>query len=159
MIAEYWLFVRQDCLSIRALGNRQANVRQQICLVPSSVASGISSSTACPPKTYSTSNASIIPISTLASTLSVERADRFLGTYFVSPVSRMARVEVIRQIVRQRAKMGTQRRARKSKDAKRDPPRREPPREGERTRGKRTSFPRGDRHRCFARSPIINSSH
>jgi hypothetical protein len=126
---------------------------------PSSVASGISSSTACPPKTYSTSNASIIPISTLASTLSVERADRFLGTYFVSPVSRMARVEVIRQIVRQRAKMGTQRRARKSKDAKRDPPRREPPREGEQTRGKRTSFSRGDRHRCFARSPIINSSH
>lgn len=31
MIAEYWLFVRQDCLSNRALGNRQANVRQQIC--------------------------------------------------------------------------------------------------------------------------------
>jgi hypothetical protein len=31
MIAEYWLFVRQDCLSILALGNRPANVRQQVC--------------------------------------------------------------------------------------------------------------------------------
>jgi 3-hydroxyacyl-CoA dehydrogenase, NAD binding domain len=89
-------------------------------LIELSVASGISSSTACPPKTYSTSNASIIPISTLASTLSVERADRFLGRYFVSPVWRMARVEVIRQIIRQRTKMVTQRSAWKSKGARRD---------------------------------------
>lgn len=41
------------------------------------------------------SNTSTIPISTLASVVSVERQPRFLGTHYFSPVHRMKLVEVI----------------------------------------------------------------
>lgn len=49
----------------------------------------------CAPHTYFASNTSTIPISTLATALSPERAGNFLGTHYFSPASRMALVEVI----------------------------------------------------------------
>lgn len=49
----------------------------------------------CQPLALIASNTSTIPISTLASALSPDRAKRFLGAHFFSPASRMQLVEVI----------------------------------------------------------------
>lgn len=49
----------------------------------------------CSPACILASNTSTLPISTLASCVSAERRERFLGTHYFSPVSRMALVEVI----------------------------------------------------------------
>lgn len=49
----------------------------------------------CRPDTIIATNTSTIPISTLASYLSVERRPYFIGTHYFSPVSRMKLVEVI----------------------------------------------------------------
>jgi 3-hydroxybutyryl-CoA dehydrogenase len=50
---------------------------------------------ACEPSCILASNTSTIPISTLASFLTLDRRARFLGTHYFSPVSRMKLVEVI----------------------------------------------------------------
>jgi 3-hydroxybutyryl-CoA dehydrogenase len=49
----------------------------------------------CPAECIFASNTSTIPISTLASHLSVDRQPKFIGTHYFSPVSRMQLVEVI----------------------------------------------------------------
>lgn len=49
----------------------------------------------CRPDCVIATNTSTIPISTLASEVSVERRARFIGTHYFSPVSRMKLVEVI----------------------------------------------------------------
>jgi 3-hydroxybutyryl-CoA dehydrogenase len=49
----------------------------------------------CPDSTLFATNTSTIPISTLATAVSSARAQRFLGTHFFSPASRMRLVEVI----------------------------------------------------------------
>src|SRR6267143_177466 len=49
----------------------------------------------CPPDCVIASNTSTIPISTLASRMSPQRRERFIGTHYFSPVSRMRLVEVI----------------------------------------------------------------
>lgn len=49
----------------------------------------------CAPSCIFTSNTSTLPISTLAAFLTPERRARFVGTHYVSPVSRMQLVEVI----------------------------------------------------------------
>jgi 3-hydroxybutyryl-CoA dehydrogenase len=49
----------------------------------------------CSPECVFASNTSTIPISTLASKLDVARRNRFIGTHYFSPVSRMKLVEVI----------------------------------------------------------------
>lgn len=50
---------------------------------------------ACAPESILASNTSTLPISTLAASLSADRRERFLGTHYFSPVSRMKLVEVI----------------------------------------------------------------
>ena len=50
---------------------------------------------ACQPECVIASNTSTLPISTLAAFLTPERRNRFLGTHYFSPVSRMKLVEVI----------------------------------------------------------------
>ena len=49
----------------------------------------------CGPETVFATNTSTIPISTLAAALGEPRAERFVGTHFFSPASRMQLVEVI----------------------------------------------------------------
>ncbi|HEV7446276.1 MAG TPA: 3-hydroxyacyl-CoA dehydrogenase family protein [Steroidobacteraceae bacterium] len=49
----------------------------------------------CPPDCVIATNTSTIPISTLASRISPQRRERFIGTHYFSPVSRMRLVEVI----------------------------------------------------------------
>ena len=49
----------------------------------------------CPADTLFATNTSTIPISTLAAKLEPSRAERFVGTHFFSPASRMQLVEVI----------------------------------------------------------------
>ena len=49
----------------------------------------------CPPHCVIATNTSTIPISTLAGALAGERRDKFLGTHYFSPVSRMRLVELI----------------------------------------------------------------
>src|SRR6184192_2188245 len=49
----------------------------------------------CPPYCVIASNTSTIPISTLASRMSPQRRERFIGTHYFSPVSRMRLVEVV----------------------------------------------------------------
>jgi len=49
----------------------------------------------CPPRSLIATNTSTIPISTLAAKISASRRDRFIGTHYFSPVSRMRLVEVV----------------------------------------------------------------
>ncbi len=49
----------------------------------------------CPPECVIATNTSTIPISILAARVGAERRERFIGTHYFSPVSRMRLVEVI----------------------------------------------------------------